>query len=166
MTESEELSALKELLFKERVRIMEEREAFEEEKRAFAREKEQAEMHMEQKMTSCQFQQKRLNMEKELFDRKLDILQREYRRLAADKQQLEQQKHQFEEGRRYRNRPGTQRVVVETTDILFQGVDNELALKKRYRELLKIFHPDNLNGDTQAIQNINQEYDSLKRMYC
>ena len=34
-------------------------------------------------------------------------------------------------------------------DKFFRGVDSELALRKRYKELLKIFHPDNKCGDTK-----------------
>jgi len=28
--------------------------------------------------------------------------------------------------------------------MLFRGINNPLALRKRYRDLVKIFHPDNL----------------------
>ena len=44
-------------------------------------------------------------------------------------------------------------------DILFRSIkNNPLALRKRYKDLLKIFHPDNLYGDGQLVQRINQEY--------
>ena len=52
-----------------------------------------------------------------------------------------------------------------TPKLFFKGVDSELALKKRYRELTKIFHPDNLNGDTDTLKCINREYDALKKVY-
>ena len=45
---------------------------------------------------------------------------------------------------------------------LFAGVTNPLALKKRYRDLLKIFHPDNLCGDTNMVTIINKQYEKLK----
>lgn len=48
-------------------------------------------------------------------------------------------------------------------DILFKGVRSEAALKKRYRELMKIFHPDNQDGDDSVIHAINIEYDRLKK---
>lgn len=48
-------------------------------------------------------------------------------------------------------------------DILFKGVRSESALKKRYRELMKIFHPDNQDGDDSVIHAINIEYDRLKK---
>lgn len=34
-------------------------------------------------------------------------------------------------------------------------------LRKRYRELLRKYHPDNKNGNTEITQQINKEYDSL-----
>ena len=48
---------------------------------------------------------------------------------------------------------------------MFRGVKNPLALKKRYKDLIKIFHPDNVAGDKEMIQKINREYESLKHEY-
>ena len=48
---------------------------------------------------------------------------------------------------------------------LFMGVNSYLGLKKRYKDLLKIFHPDNMNGDHEMILAINQVYDDLKKNY-
>ncbi len=47
----------------------------------------------------------------------------------------------------------------------FRGVDSELSLRKRYKELLKIFHPDNKCGDTKTLIKIQTEYDSLRSQY-
>lgn len=41
---------------------------------------------------------------------------------------------------------------------LFWGINNSLALRKRYKDLLKIFHPDNLFGDEELVQMLNREY--------
>ena len=49
--------------------------------------------------------------------------------------------------------------------VFFRGVDNELALRKRYKELLKIFHPDNRCGDTKTLLLIQKEYEKMKRQY-
>ena len=35
-----------------------------------------------------------------------------------------------------------------------------------YRDLLKIYHPDNIGGDTYTIQEINREYDCLKQRFA
>ena len=47
--------------------------------------------------------------------------------------------------------------------MFFRGVRNPLTLKKRYKDLIKIFHPDNMAGDKDIIQRINLEYERLKR---
>lgn len=44
----------------------------------------------------------------------------------------------------------------------FAGVKNQEELKKRYRELLKIYHPDNQSGDNTETEKILKEYEYLK----
>ena len=51
------------------------------------------------------------------------------------------------------------------TKMFFKGVEDTKSLKKRYKELLKIYHPDNVYGDNLLIQAINQEYQNLLRFY-
>lgn len=43
----------------------------------------------------------------------------------------------------------------------FTGVTSAEQLRKRYRELLKLYHPDNENGSVQITQEINAEYDRI-----
>lgn len=43
----------------------------------------------------------------------------------------------------------------------FAGVKTVEELRKRYRELLKKYHPDNANGSVEITQEINAEYDRL-----
>ena len=43
----------------------------------------------------------------------------------------------------------------------FRNVETLEELRKQYKELLKKFHPDNVNGSTEATQEINAEYDRL-----
>ena len=43
----------------------------------------------------------------------------------------------------------------------FTGVTNVEELRKRYRELLKKYHPDNEDGSVEVTQEINGEYDSI-----
>ena len=58
---------------------------------------------------------------------------------------------------------GTENVV--RGEFFFIGVESKSALKKRYKQLLKIYHPDNLCGDTETLQEINREYDRLLKQY-
>ena len=53
----------------------------------------------------------------------------------------------------------------DAVDFIFRGVNSALALKKRYKDLMKIFHPDNISGDQGMVQLINQEYSELCRRY-
>lgn len=41
----------------------------------------------------------------------------------------------------------------------FAGVKTVEELRKKYRELLKKYHPDNENGSVEVTQEINAEYD-------
>lgn len=43
----------------------------------------------------------------------------------------------------------------------FQGISNFDELKKRYKDLLKIYHPDNQAGDTSASQEIQEEFEDI-----
>ena len=43
----------------------------------------------------------------------------------------------------------------------FKDVTTIEELRKRYRELLKMYHPDNENGSVEVTQEINAEYDRL-----
>ncbi len=43
----------------------------------------------------------------------------------------------------------------------FKNVNTLEELRKQYRDLLKIYHPDNPNGSTEATQKINKEYEEL-----
>ena len=43
----------------------------------------------------------------------------------------------------------------------FEGVNTVEELRKRYRELLKKFHPDNEGGSVGVTQEINAEYDRV-----
>ena len=43
----------------------------------------------------------------------------------------------------------------------FKGVSTIDELRKRYRELLKKYHPDNEEGNVEITQEINTEYDRL-----
>lgn len=47
----------------------------------------------------------------------------------------------------------------------FAGIQTADELKKRYRDLLKIYHPDNQAGDTGAAQQIQEEYDKLLKEF-
>ena len=95
---------------------------------------------------------------------KWQILEDEIKRVAAEREQVEHQRDFY----RYvsestRVEEDSQEVV--RGEMFFVGVCDIDSLKKRYKELLKIYHPDNLSGDTSTIQEINSEYEKLRILY-
>ena len=50
-------------------------------------------------------------------------------------------------------------------EMFFSGVESRQSLKKRYKDLIKIYHPDNLDGDKNTVQEINSEYHKLCAVY-
>lgn len=108
----------------------------------------------------------RLEKEKRLFEMKWKILEEELHKLASEKQQVEKQRRFYQYVSEYEKQEAIE--TAERTvrgDMFFAGVQNKQALKKRYKELIKIYHPDNLAGDVGTIQEINREYDRLQAQY-
>ena len=107
---------------------------------------------------------KQLEDRHRLFDQKLEILKESYIQLDADRRKLEREKLQFEAQKEHLNHSyASARNQSMAVSLFFKGVTSPLALKKRYRDLIKIFHPDNLCGDKETLQMINQEYEILLR---
>ena len=141
---------LRNALAEEQKRLKEERRSFEREKKAF-------DFHKE-------MEEKRLGEEKRLFQLKWKVLEGELQKLAKEKQEMEIEKERYCQRAERRSAYSFSGSTAEA-EMFFSGVDNELALKKRYKELIKIFHPDNLSGDTGTLQMINRTYDSLKKQF-
>lgn len=45
----------------------------------------------------------------------------------------------------------------------FAGCTSSDSAEKKYHTLVKLYHPDNMDGDTNAIQEINIQYDKIKK---
>lgn len=111
-----------------------------------------------------ELKEKKLEQERRLFEMKWKILERELRIMADEKRQFEQQKRYYYQDLKEMEKYPPEKTLAHK-GVFFKGVGNELALKKRYKDLIKIFHPDNLNGDTYTIQEINREYDRLRKAF-
>src|SRR5574344_723071 len=106
-----------------------------------------------------------LNKKKHLFDMQWQLLEHELNVLASEKEQLIREK-QLHSQRKKREEANTYSKELKLSGrMFFLGVKDELSLKKRYRDLLKLYHPDNMNGDVNAMQAINKEYHELKRKF-
>ncbi len=156
----DELAQLRVWLFKESVRLENQESALceryarlEEEELAFKDRMDAAEKKLENAT-------KKLNNDKALFDQRLKILNNGFDQLNADKKKLESEFIRLEREKAYQRED-----EYDALDLLFRGVNSALTLKKRYKDLMKMFHPDNISGDSYMVQLINEEYSALCRQY-
>ncbi|MCR5156521.1 MAG: hypothetical protein K6C96_07545 [Butyrivibrio sp.] len=156
----DELAQLRVWLFKESVRLENQESALceryarlEEEEMAFKDRMDAAEKKLENAT-------KKLNNDKALFDQRLKILNNGFDQLNADKKKLESEFIRLEREKAYQRED-----EYDALDLLFRGVNSALTLKKRYKDLMKMFHPDNISGDSYMVQLINEEYSALCRQY-
>ena len=127
-------------------------------------EKEQFQSEMKSWNHKMSHERKRLKADNEFFEKKMEILQRGFAQLDMDRRRLQKERAKFEAQKEIMQQPFYGGGYGEVS-AFFRGVKNSLALKKRYKDLIKIFHPDNVAGDKEIIQMINREYDKLKREY-
>lgn len=126
---------------------------FQEEKRQFREEVK----HLHKKLDE---EKKRLKEDELFFEKKMDILKGGFAQLEADRRMVEKERMRLEaerEAMSVRHISGE-----DSVRLFFKGVSNPLTLKKRYKDLIKIFHPDNLCGDTELLQKINKMYEILQ----
>lgn len=161
----EELLKLKRFLFEERIHIMQEQEKQKEIYNKFLQERLTFQDEMKALNRKVLSERKRLKDESTFFDKKLQILQNGFLQLDMDRKKFEREKRQYEEQKRasYTSSSGAGSFYKGTVPDFFKGVNNILGLKKRYRDLLKIFHPDNLCGDNDTVLEINKQYESMRK---
>lgn len=155
--EAVEIEHQKQELKEERQSLREERLELEEEKHRLAAEKKELDMKL-------QAEERRMDYEKQLFDMKWKILEGELKKLAAEREQLERQKEFYRYVSEFEGYESCSNNVVRG-EVFFCGVDSEMSLKKRYKDLIKIYHPDNVCGDKTTLQEINCEYEKLLALY-
>jgi len=163
----EELNELKRFLFQENIRLTVKMKELNELQNKFLKEKLQFQDEMKTINMRIVNERKRLKDEELFFDKKMEILKSGFEQLESDKRKFEIEKNAYENSRndasnRYFN-DFSYSDSLDLKNTLFAGVNNPLALKKRYRDLLKIFHPDNLCGDTEVVSYINKEYERIKK---
>lgn len=159
----EELNELKSWLFRENVRLITAAKELEEMQEQFEQEKERFEDEAKAMNRKISVERQQLKEDNLFFEKKMDILKNGFAQLDMDRRRLEKERARMEAQREVMEQPayGMGRDV----SAFFRGVKNPLALKKRYKDLIKIFHPDNVAGDKEIIQMINIEYENLKRDY-
>lgn len=154
----------KDFMFRERVQLESERETLKQYQEILAKEKQQFMSEMKEWNRKFELEKNRLKEEQKLFERKLQILQNAYHQLELDKKAVENEKRSVHLNKEFRSEQSN---VIQYISIrsFFKGVTNILTLKKRYKDLMKIFHPDNVCGDSETVKMINAEYQVLKQKY-
>ena len=155
----DELREAKLWLFRENMRIQQEQQELAESKDQFMQEKNRLRKELDELNNRIVLERKRMKEENLFFEKKMAILKDGFRRLEDDRLTLEREKRiwaQEKKTSRQKNEYGA--VDDDIVSILFRNTNNLLALRKRYRDLVKIFHPDNLFGDSELMQSINREF--------
>ena len=160
----DELQELKSWLFQENIRLVTAAKELETMQDQFLEEKKLFQEEMKQLNDKISGERQRLKEDNIYFERKMEILKNGFSKLDIDRRRLEKEwarltaeKELISERKAY--------IGAQDVSIFFQGVRTPIALKKRYKDLIKIFHPDNVAGDTDIIQRINKEYEALKVKY-
>lgn len=74
-------------------------------------------------------------------------------------------------GKRYndtkynKNTNGSATKATSSSFDFFAGCTTKESVDKKYKSLVKLYHPDNMDGDTAALQEINVQYDKAKRRF-
>lgn len=174
----DELDSIKHQLFMENVRIQAERSQlrleYDEihvekknlacEKKKMLREKKQLTIELNELREQASFERKRLKEDEKIFEKKMNLIQKGFSLLDNDKEAIKREYSRIEREREVLKRM-TQKAREDSyaTGMFFKGVTNQIALKKRYKDLLKIYHPDNISGDNEILLKINQEYEDIRR---
>lgn len=153
-----EIEHRKQEILEENKKLKEKVKIFEEEKRQFEKEKREF-------LLKKQLDDRKLEHEEQLFRMKWKILEDELKKLSAEKEQVERQRDFYRYVSEHESYSSQMSSNVVKGEMFFCGVESEKELKKRYKDLIKIYHPDNISGDTTTIQEINSEYEKLLALY-
>lgn len=161
-------------LFSENIRIQSEKQILEEKLDKLEQEKQEFKREVKKAAHRIKLENDRLKQERKFMDLKFKILEDGFLKLSAEQESFEKEKKQYKKeqtNKKFKNTYSnewddvfckTQKIPDEFS--FFKGVTNPLGLKKRYKDLIKIFHPDNLFGDNDTIVKINYEYEKMKEL--
>lgn len=163
--EEEGLRELKDWLRQENRRIQAEKKDLKHKKDKLSAERRQFEADMDKATRQLDVEQRIFKQDQAFFDKKMAILREGFIQLNADQEKLEKEKLLFEAEKSTRNNFAAKDNSTEVARMLFQGVNSQLALKKRYKDLIKMYHPDNVAGDNGMVLMINEVYEELRQEF-
>ena len=161
----EELSELKDWLCQENKRIQAEKKDLKRKADKLSAERNQFEEEMDKEKRQLDIAQRIFKQDQAFFDKKMAILRDGFIQLNADQEKLEKEKVLFEAEKNARDDFSAKGNNTELAKMLFQGVNSLLALKKRYKDLIKMYHPDNVAGDHGMVLVINNVYEELRQEF-
>ena len=174
--DKDELKQLKIFLFQENLRLNAERQRLDSDraeleklKDSFIKDRVSLRDELNELNRRTTRERQRLRQENIFFDKKMEILKDGFRALDEDRRKFEKEKEEFESKRlsiSIAGLPDLSALSESDLDcvacVLFSGISNQNLLKRRYKDLIKIFHPDNQNGDEMLSRAINKEYNRRK----
>lgn len=159
----DELISLRKFLFDERIRIIQEQEEQKAVYEKFLKERLSFQEEMKALNLKVLSERKRLKDENLFFEKKMQILQNGFLQLDLERRNFEKERKIFEQNKILKENGFKDSFDLDSeVPDFFRGVNSLLGLKKRYRDLLKIFHPDNLCGDKDTVLEITKQYDSIR----
>ncbi|MCL2719350.1 MAG: hypothetical protein FWE14_11290 [Lachnospiraceae bacterium] len=160
----DELNELKAWLFNENMRIENAQHNLHRMEQKFNAERKQFQDEMKDLNQKLVREKKRLKEDMAFFEKKMEILKNGFGQLDMDKRKLEKEQLHFEAEKDAYTRE-TRYGRYDTVEYLFRGVSSFLSLKKRYKDLIKMFHPDNIAGDHEMVLVINKYYEKKRSEY-
>ena len=160
--DDEALKEIKLWLFKESIRLRDEQHQLEMDRRDFLNERENTREENRRYEEHLATRTRQLSREEDLIAQKHEVIKRGFEELDRDRQALNAREVTL----RAREAQLEERIAYtpdssEVNDVLFRGADNILLIKKRYKDLMKMFHPDCLGGDTEMVKSLNRTYDRI-----
>lgn len=165
----DEIMAFKQWYFKKTIEIEHDQRKLEDDKRRLEMQREKLERERKDFRRQKEADAKFRAQEEYVLQMKQRVLEDELRKLADEKQHLERKREFYDRVRQFQQKqePGPQgNSSIVKGELFFIGVQSEIALKKRYKDLVRIYHPDNVCGDTETLQEINREYDKLRTVFA
>lgn len=165
----DEIMAFKQWYFKKTIEIEHDQRKLEDDKRRLEMQREKLERERKDFHRQREADAKFRAQEEYVLQMKQQVLEDELRKLADEKQHLERKREFYDRVRQFQQKqePESQEnSAIVKGELFFIGVQSEIALKKRYKDLVRIYHPDNVCGDTETLQEINREYDKLRTVFA
>ncbi len=161
----EGLKELRDWLCQENERLQTEKMDLKRDWDKLSSERRQFELDMDQATRQLDVEQRIFKQDQAFFDKKMAILRDGFIQLSADQEKLEKEKLLFEAEKSAHSNFAVRENGTEVAKMLFQGVNSQLALKKRYKDLIKMYHPDNVAGDNGMVLVINEAYEELRHEF-